>query len=276
MKFDGIDRINNRSIEQTIEQTIERKMSNITVTKEEIVQIDDKLNNKTVEVKKYTVIPDQSVLLQTDYNGNIYLRHDDKYYIVSLDQYCDSGVELTPINKPDYFRKNLLEKKKIEIRSGTIRVSDNTLRGRVYDSLNEMTEEEREEYAEKNNYSAYDPEFHERKYYWVQYKEDEPLDEFIEDEFYLNGVSSDRSDAGIVISDLLADGIGTFDTILIDGDQSSKHVISTIEKIDNSSTARLTVYSKSGYFRANFMNMSKYGRLCFDQDKKELIVVPQK
>jgi hypothetical protein len=264
-------------------------MSQITICQEVTYCQDDKFtdeNNqeKIVPVTKYKYVPINNMVafLQTDYFGNIYLKYLDSYYMVTLDPELESGIELTRIKKPDIFRKNLADYQDMRkyIRSGTIKSGNQTLRGRVYDELNQMTPEEIEDYVMKNEYGALDPEFSERKYYWVQYKEDdEPLEEALDNMFYLNGITDsddkDNCTGGIYYSDLLSLSPGTFDTILIEGDLASKHVVSSVERIDGYCTVRMTAYS-SGHFRSNFVHTSKYARLCLDTETNELLMKKNK
>jgi len=263
-------------------------MSRITVCieeeKKDTIKVFDENNvERIVDVKVLEYLPqkDEKVYLQTDYQGNIYLKHNDQYYIVSLDSYTDSGVELNKIYKVDAFRKNLMESQFLQraVRSGVIKANNSSLAGRAYESLNDMTDDEREEYMAKNDFSNFDPGYHERKYFWVQYKEDdEPLEGEEDDSFYLNGISEgsypDQKQAlvqgqgqGMMYSDLLSMSPGSFDTILIQGDTASKRVISNTERVDGYCTARLTVYT-SGHFRPNFMDSSKMGRLCVETKPK--------
>lgn len=267
-------------------------MSKITICIEEEktknIKIYDENNNEQfidVKIIEYHPQKDNWAYLQTDYFGNIYLKHKDKYYTVSLDSYESSGIELNRIEKPDVFRKNLIESRflKNAIKTGVIKANSTSLSGKVYESMNDMTEEELEEYMSKNNFSTFDSSFHEKKHFWVQYdEEDEPLEGTEDDGFYLNGiydgdyipdnldqtqeqekaqVQAQEQGQGICYSDLLAYCPGSFDTILMQGDMSSKRVLSNTERIDGYCTTRLTVYT-SGHFRANFIDFSKLSRLC--------------
>lgn len=220
----------------------------------------------------------EHVFLQTDYLGNIYLKYNDKYYIVSLDSYTESGIELNRIYNVNIFRKNLLESQflKDAVKKGIIKTNSSSLSGRAYESLNDMNDEEREEYISKNDFSCFDASFHERKYFWVQYnEEDEPTEGDEDSNFYLNGIAENTCHDGIQYSDLLSLNTGSFDTILIKGDTTSKKVISNTERIDGYCTARLTVYT-SGHFRTNFIDSSKMGRLCISNSDKDADIVIKK
>src|SRR5205807_43464 len=95
------------------------------------------------------------------------------------------------------------------------------------------------------------------------------------DNYYLNNVHESNSifDEGIVHSDILSEMCGTFDTILIKGtlEAQSKYVLSTTERIDGHCIARLTIYT-SGQMRANFMDVSRYCRLCINDNGKGLFI----
>ena len=253
-------------------------MSKITVCAEreetKTITIPDINNiNRDVSVKvfEYNPIPGVDVIVETDYLGNIYIKHTiDKnviYYIVSLDSSEISGISLTRIKNPLIFKKNLedAEHLKNEVRSGTIKASNSTLSGRAYESLKEMNDEEREDYMLKNDFASFDPGFHERKYFWVQYDEDdEPLEGEEDDTFYLNGVT-ENDPSGIIYSELLSLSPGSFDTLLIQGDTSSKSVLSNIERIDGYCTSRLTMYTL-GFCRVNFVTSSVTSRLCMNPE----------
>ena len=204
------------------------------------------------------------VYIQTDYLGNIYIKHEKDYYTISLDAYLPAGIELNKISKPDIFRKNYSEYQflKKEIKSGTIKPSETTLAGKAHNLMNEMSEEEYADYMEKNEYSNYDAMFEEKKHYRIELKEDsDVLEGTIDDNFYLHGVVDENElSQGIIYSDLLSFNPGTFDVILINGEKSSNNIISVIERIDGYYTARLTIYTK-GIFKSNFMDKQILAKL---------------
>lgn len=253
-------------------------MSKITVCREreetKTITIPDINNiNQDVSVKifEYDPIPKVDVVVETDYLGNIYIKHtiDDKviYYIVSLDPSESTGIVLTRIKNPSIFKNNLkdAEHLKNEVKSGIIKASNSTLSGRAYESLKDMNDEEREDYMLKNDFASFDPGFHEQKYFWVQYDEnDEPLEGEEDNTFYLNGVSENDS-SGILYSELLSLSPGSFDTLLIQGEISSKSVLSNIERIDGYCSSRLTMYTL-GFCRVNFVTSSIMSRLCMNPD----------
>lgn len=214
-------------------------------------------------------------ILQIDLLGNTYLKYNDTYYIVSIDQYCSSGVELTKIKNPNIFRKNLIEGQNLKkgMKSGVIKSNNTTLRGKAHESINDMTDEEKNEYMDKNNYMINDDGCIAKKYFWVKYDEDdEPLEGETDDGFYLNGVvdESDINESqGIVHSDLLSLVPGTFEVILIQGDINSKYIISNIARIDGYYTNNLTVYT-SGKLRTNFIEVTKLAILCLDTNTGDL------
>jgi hypothetical protein len=231
-------------------------------------------NNESDNEIKYAA-NGKKLYVQTDYFGNIYLKYEKDYYLVLMGMDYESGLELVQIKNPDTLRKNLedLSTIKKNIKSGTIKSDYTTLRGKASEAINNMTDEEIDEYATNNEFMNYDPEFTERKFFWVQYDNvDETLEGEEDEYYYLNNVIEENemnNTAGMVYSDLQLLTPGTFDTILIDGDMNSKNVVSNTERIDGSCTCRLTIYT-AGYFRANFFDKSKYSRLCIDSVSNSL------
>jgi hypothetical protein len=139
-----------------------------------------------------------------------------------------------------------------------------TLRGKAINALNQMTDEDRAEQMEKNGYDcSVEYVSDERKYFWVP--QDTEADDLPTDEYYLDGTVGHDDSSGIICSDLLAMGSGTFDTILIDGDMGAKNVVSNIERVDGHQTQQLTVFS-SGHLKAYFVDVTRYARLCVGVD----------
>lgn len=245
-------------------------MGKIIVNRKETIK-----SNVNCENDKIVFIPCDFAYLQTDYLGNIYLKYNDTYYFVGLDSTLNQGVELSRVVNPETFKKNLVEMRSLvnNVKSGEIRSGNQTLRGRVYESLNEMTEDERDEYLMKNDGSIFDPQFKERDYFWVQYKQDdELLEEEQDDTYFINGYQNDAiGNYGIMYSELLCLSPGSFDTILISGDMTSKNVVSNVERVDGYCTCRLTVH-ETGHMRTNFIDTTKLGILCLDPVTSELII----
>ena len=217
--------------------------------------------------------------LQIDYMGNAYLQYDNSYYVIGLDYDSDTGIELVKIKNPDIFRKNLVDMFDMvrNVKSGTIRSSNLTLAGKAMDTLTNMNSEEKEEYLSANSYMAHDENYYEKKYFRVEYPKDasdnEEFDDFysqyadVDDEcFAFNGIepSSEQSVTNnVTYSDLLTISYGNYETIFIKGDKNSTNVLSCVEKKNGYCSQRLTVYS-SGIFRANFIDKSKFARLCIE------------
>lgn len=230
-----------------------------------------KSNDTSLSVEKY--LPTDQCSVEVDYLGNIFLVHNDVYYYVTIDPADKhNNVTLNIIKNVEYYRNNLKENEHLEkhFKSGIIRSGKGTLCGKVYDSIHNMNEEELQEYIMYNEYGTCDLNFIEKKYYWTQY---ENIDEQLEDdsniEFYLNGVikREESNKNGIFISELLMSAENSFDTILIHGNKTSKKVLSTIERIDNYCSIRLTIYT-DGIFRINFIDSVVYYRLCVDEHNK--------
>lgn len=240
------------------------KMSKITV-----------LINDTSSTIVSTVSPSPAYI-QADYLGNIYIKYLDQYYIVSLDSHSISGTELNLIKNPSYFKKNLSDYTylKNHVRSGKIKKTSTSLTGLAHDTLTQMSEEEIEDYISNNDYVSIDPSFEEKRHYRVTYDDsDDILEGETDDNFYLNGLSKDNKDddEGIMYSDLLCTYPGSFNTFLIDGswtsshETTSKNIISTIERIDDYCTSRLTIFT-SGHFKANFIDRQIISQLCLIDD----------
>ena len=226
-------------------------------------------------------IKNEYVIVQTDLNGNIYLKHKDKYYILSLDDDEKSGITITPINNPNIFRKKLQDNLNLlkSIKSGVIKSGHKTLRGIISDTIdddiNTNNDDNIDDLDDDNMYQYQkDDQFTEKGLYWVKYNLDDELNDFeLSDTYYLNGVVTNDinetktiENEGIVMSDLLATCPGTFDTLLIKGyDTDSKTVISSVERIDGHCSKRLTIYT-SGNFKANFIDKSKYSKICYDPE----------
>ena len=202
-----------------------------------------------------------SASIHADYLGNIYIKYNDVYYIIILDNSVQYGIELVQIKNQTRFRQNLIDMQhlKTEIKSGVIKSGLDTLRGRLQ-SLVSGTD------VPQDTKTSEDIEYYENKFFWTQYADDNESDDDIpNDNFYLNGVVDDTGDqkSGIVFSDLSCTTRGSFNTILVDGDLISNNVVSSIERIDGHYTACLTIYS-SGYFRINFIDHSKLVRLAYN------------
>lgn len=212
-------------------------------------------------MSKILVKPDNSATVHVDYYGNIYLKYNDNYYIVSLDPYSEHGIELCLIKSIESFRQNYTDYQdtldKTKIKSGTIRLTSNTLKGHVSETLSGKPEEEREY---NDGIEMY---IEEKKKYWIQ-NLDEEDDE--DDDYYLNGIGE-----GILYADILYPFTGSFNTILIDGNDTSNNIVSTIEKKDGTMSMTLTIYSKVGVLKANFLDKKKYASLIHDGDTLKLV-----
>lgn len=206
--------------------------------------------------------------IEVDYMGNIYFEYGDEYFTLSLDYDTDTGIKLDRIVSPDRYRKQLEEQSHIKrhIKSGKINHSTNTLRGKTGQVLNNMSDEQMDEFMTNNDYSSYDPNFKESNYYWVKYDSDIDSDNEIPDEFFLNQCVNDdtgNDTEGIKISKLLQLYPASHDTIFMNGSLYSKHVLSTCEKQDGYCTQRVTIFT-DGYFRCNFIDKIIVSRLIND------------
>lgn len=163
----------------------------------------------------------QSASIEVDYIGNIYLKCNDKYYIIMLDISMSSGIDLVKINNPDIFKNNLINS---HFTNNEIKVNNilpvNTLHAKINETLN------------VSSYNCI-----EETYFSTEEIED------YDEEYIFNG-------SGIGFSDLLSFRENSFNTILIQGDIKSKEVISFIERADKFSPYTLIVYT-SGIIKVN-------------------------
>lgn len=222
-----------------------------------IIEQQNAVENKATELKAY---------IEGDYNGNIYIRYNGIYYIVFLDIDSKNGIELIKIENIKYYNDIYNENIDIykNIYRGNIISKNTTLSGKVYEKINDMSDEEKKNYQLKNNYETSDPHFTERQYYSVIY--DKIQDDDIQDDnmyFRFNNIYTEQEYKGLKIANLLWPYPCSFDTIYIDGDIISKNVVSSIERIDGYCTSRLTIYS-SGYFRCNFIEKIILSKICVD------------
>lgn len=206
--------------------------------------------------------------IEIDYNGNIYILYNGIYYILSLDPDNIDGIELIKINNNKYYRDIFNENKHIfkHTNIGKIVSGITTLSGKIYEQLNDMTFEEKENYSINNNYDYVDPQFTEKTYYRVFNEDNFAENDLVEDEnivFHLNGININQELKGLLLSELLIPYPSSFDTIYIDGDIISKNVVSSSERIDGYCTTRLTIYS-SGFLKCNFMDKIILTKLCID------------
>lgn len=221
-------------------------------------------------------INNTKLILQVDFIGNVYFKYGEDYYIISLDldaqnksnqnSNSDTGIELTKIKNPSYFRDILIDSNhfKSAVKSGIINASDMTLRGKAHQTMKNMTDDEKDEYLEKNDYMDYDDGCVEKRYFWVKYEDEDNEDD---EHYYINGAVNESEvgiSYGMVYSDLLALYPGTFEVIMIQGDHNSKKVISSTEKMNGfNSGLRLIVYT-GGYVKVSFMDKSILSKIYFD------------
>ena len=213
-------------------------------------------DNKNV-LNEYT---DTHATVEIDYNGNVYVMYNDIYYIILLDSDNINGLELIKIDNTKYYTDIFNENKHLftDTSMGTIVSSNCTLSGKIYDQLNEMTDEDKSNFSFKNNYDFNDSYFIENKYYRVKYDHEYTDDNIV---YRLNSISTDKKQKGIMLSQLLSPTCSSFDTIYIDGELISKNIVSSSERMDGCCSSRLTIYS-SGYIRCNFIDKIIISKLC--------------
>lgn len=220
------------------------------------------------------------LILQIDFIGNVYFKYGNDYYIISLDissntnisSNTDTGIEITKIKNPSYFRDILIDSVhfKTAIKSGVINASDMTLRGKAHQTMKNMTDDEKDDYLEKNDYMDYDDGCLEKRYFWVRYEDEDNEDD---ENYYINGAVEESEvgkSQGMVYSDLLALYPGSFEVILIQGDHNSKKVISNTEKMNGfNSGLHLIVYT-GGFVKVSFMNTNILSKICVDNTDSEI------
>ena len=96
--------------------------------------------------------------VECDCNGNIFLKYNDQYYTLSLDCEEETGITLCRIRDPKHYIKSRMmhiHKKK----EGKIHNTQQTLKGKVKDKINNMDDEEKDDFIDKNHYTSYDRHF---------------------------------------------------------------------------------------------------------------------
>jgi len=186
--------------------------------------------------------------LCADYNGNVYLIHNEKTFALSTDY--DNGLVLILINNTKFLESNYDKSMYDTIEKGTIRPSTITLKGKIYETI--AKDDEIQEHTE-NEIRMCD----ERKYYWVS-KENNEEEENISDGFMFNSINN----SGIIYAKLLFEKLNTFDTILMD----NKNVLSSIEKIDGYVNSTLVI-NTDGKVKVSFIDKNICGILVFQEDK---------
>jgi|UniRef100_A0A6C0DZN2 hypothetical protein len=188
--------------------------------------------------------------LCADYNGNVYLIHNEKTFALSTDY--DNGLVLILINNTKFLESNYNKSMYDTVEKGTIRPSTITLKGKIYETI--AKDDEIQEHTE-NEIRMCD----ERKYYWVS-KENNEEEENISDGFMFNSINDNNS--GITYAKLLFEKLNTFDTILMD----NKNVLSSIEKIDGYVNSTLVI-NTDGKVKVSFIDKNICGILVFQEDK---------
>ncbi len=222
------------------------------------------VKGKTESTTNNTEIPIYSNVY-SDLLGNIYIKHKDIYYYVTMD--IDSGLVLEKITNTTRFKKYFEDNKDMVkyVSSGVIKSGKGTLRGKISETIDGMNEEDKT----IDDFANYDSSFNERDFYRVNYEDNEDDEEdHLVLKYYFNNVNLENEEKhiGLRLCDLCLFGDGTFDTIYIDGPLTSKFVVSTIERKDGYCTKRLTIYS-DGVFKANFIGDSiKYFNLIIDEN----------
>jgi hypothetical protein len=189
--------------------------------------------------------------LCADYNGNVYLIHNEKTFALSTDY--DNGLVLILINNTKFLESNYDKSMYDALEKGKIRPSTITLKGKIYEKIS--NDDEIQEHTE-NEIRMCD----ERKYYWVSKEKNEEEEENISDGFMFNSINGDNT--GITYAKLLFEKLSTFDTILME----NKNVLSSIEKIDGYVNSTLVI-NTNGKVKVSFIDKNICGVLVFQEDK---------
>jgi len=187
----------------------------------------------------------------TDYNGNIYLKHQENFYFVFTDY--DEGITLNLIKNLSQYEKYFNDyKDKIDITIGELKSTNLTLRGKIMENNTDN--------IEYNDTSLCD----EKKYYFVsRQNEDEELDGFS-----FNNVSNIN---GIMMANILYPKNGSFDVILMSGNFENKYVISSVEKMDGYINSTLLI-NTNGEIKVSFIDKKINCVLYFDNEVKSKII----
>ena len=187
----------------------------------------------------------------TDYNGNIYLKHQENFYFVFTDY--DEGITLNLIKNLLQYEKYFNDyKDKIDITIGELKSTNLTLRGKIMENNTDN--------IEYNDTSLCD----EKKYYFVsRQNEDEELDGFS-----FNNVSNIN---GIMMANILYPKNGSFDVILMSGNFENKYVISSVEKMDGYINSTLLI-NTNGEIKVSFVDKKINCVLYFDNEVKSKII----
>jgi len=187
----------------------------------------------------------------TDYNGNIYLKHQENFYFVFTDY--DEGITLNLIKNLSQYEKYFNDyKDKIDITIGELKSTNLTLRGKIMENNTDN--------IEYNDTSLCD----EKKYYFVsRQNEDEELDGFS-----FNNVSNIN---GIMMANILYPKNGSFDVILMSGNFENKYVISSVEKMDGYINSTLLI-NTNGEIKVSFVDKKINCVLYFDNEVKSKII----
>jgi len=195
------------------------------------------------------------------------------YYWLSM---TDGTPELVSLVKSYHrFRKNYIDHigMRNQITCGRVIGGKSTLKGVAMNGIDRMDDEKRSDM----DFNNFDNTFIERSYYNIQRDQMEDTDDDMDrmdpdgDLFYLNGCVDDLS-GGIQHAPIMMTSPGSFDTLLIDGPNESKNVISTIERIDGCCVYRATIYT-DGNLKINIVGSSiAYYKFIHQND--QILIIP--
>jgi len=210
----------------------------------------------------YILNSENKAKIFTDYNGNIFLQHNEKIYTLFTD--FNDGLIIMLINNTSFLEENykLNINLNLNLAQGKICPSNITLKGKIYEKIKNDKDENIIEHTE-NEISICD----EKKYYWVsknqEYEHEDEDEDEISNNFMFNSISDDDNNNGILYAKLLFDKLCTFDTILIE----NKNVLSSVEKIDGYINSTLVI-NTNGTIKISFVDKNINGILIFDDENK--------
>ncbi len=237
---------------------------------------------------------DKSLIVLTDHRGNIFLKCDSTYYVLFTEWSNPAGAYVVKVPKIDVFRNNYnnskYASKSKRVIGGTVKATGETLKGKVSTKLNDMPEDEKEEFTDTHEYTIQPTVSGESNYYWVNRDKtvhpdsdnsdnsydsdnsdnpddsDDDTETFNAGGFYLDSVChSETDESGIVLSDLLCEFDCSFKTILVAGDLLSHNIKSVIQQKNGFSSQDVTIYT-TGFIKTHFVDAQKICRLCIDDN----------
>jgi hypothetical protein len=220
---------------------------------------------------------EKTLIVLTDHHGNIFFKHENMHYLLFLDSSRKEGAYVIKVPKIDIFKRiyedSWYASSKHTV-GGKITATGETLKGKVATKLNELDQDEKDNFIENNEYTIQPTPVGESNYYWVS-RDKNTQDELDYDDdpdnpdingFYLDSISRSEDDKfGIVLAELLCEYPCSFKTVLVEGGINSHNVSSAVQQKSGFSTQDATIYT-NGFIKSNFVDTEKCCRLCIDDN----------